>query len=108
MAADHFFAVKLGRAPAVAGGMIKMTNREVEFIIGKGFDVSGSLLDNHVVWALDTARCTQLVADVDAEGALNWESPSDSIEKLRTEFQVSSKRPRAACRPPSGRWTRQA
>ena len=88
MGPNHFFAVKLGLLPAAVGGMVKITYREVEFIIGKGFIISNqAFLDNHVVWVVDVIRCTQLVADADAGGKLDWDSPSSNIEELRTEFQ---------------------
>ena len=84
---EHLFAVKLGLSPT-AGGWVEITYREVEFIIGKAFVISDqAFLDNHVVWVVDVIRCTQLVADADAGGKLDWDSPSGNIEELRTEFQ---------------------
>ena len=59
---EHFFAVKLGLSPA-AGGMVEITYREVEFIIGKAFIISDpcsdqAILNNHVVWVVNVTRCS--------------------------------------------------
>jgi len=83
--AGHYFAVVLQR-PATAGA-VAITYREIEFIMGEAFDVSAELLDNDQGWFVRvSARCSQLIADADSAGALDWEARYSSIEMLQEEF----------------------
>ena len=85
MDAGHFFAVVLQR-PANAGAA-DLSYREVEFIMGEAFDVAAELIDEDLGWTLKvSARCSQLLADADAAGALDWDARYKSIKLLREAF----------------------
>ena len=62
--AGHFLAVALQRS--ATAGVVAITYREVEFLLGEAFDLSPGLLAMHQGWVLRvTARYSQLLADAD-------------------------------------------
>ena len=86
VAAGHYFQVVLQRPSA--GGQADVTYREIEFPMGEAFILTTALLDSHQGWALNVARCSQLLADSDAAGLLDWELRG-SIEQVQERLTAS-------------------
>ena len=86
VAAGHYFAVVMQRS-ANAAGAVRVTYREAEFILGEVFDIAADILDSDQGWVLRVPiRCSQLLADADAAGALDWNARYDSIEIFQEDF----------------------
>ena len=89
--AGHFFAVVLQRS--ATAGAVAITYREVEFLLGETFDPSTGLLNMHQGWVLQVStRCSQLLADADAAGALDWDARFTSVEALRDTLVTKTRR----------------
>ena len=98
VAAGHFFAVVLQRSSPMPGSTVKVTYREVEFMVGEAFVLDDGLLDSHLGWAIEVAtRCSQLLADCDAAGLLDWDLRG-SIEQIQEQFVRRAKQLPAAQR----------
>ena len=87
VAAGHFIAVVLQRTPASGSADVAVTNRELEFVFGEVFVATDELLDKNLLWAIavDT-RCSQLLADADAAGLLDWTMRPEDIESLQEQL----------------------
>ena len=65
---------------------MSLTYREVEFLLGECFAVSDDFRDLHNGWAINVdVRCSQLLADADAAGLLDW-ALRGSIEIVQELF----------------------
>ena len=84
----HFFAVVLARSPGGAGS-VEFTYREVEFLLGESFILTPAFMAMHQAWALAVnVRCSQLIADADAAGLLDW-AMRGSIETIQERLTAS-------------------